>query len=251
MAEDPFSSGCSMNFGKPIRITDGVFQIRAIGARITALVEDNRVLLVDTGLQGSINPITSGLKELGLSLDHIETVVITHAHPDHCGGLAEIVERREIAVAAHRLDADVLSGNESAPNPFQNELLAKISGPVLPKLMGRAVPVDIRLEDGDLVPFGIEARTVHLPGHTAGSIALYLPSKRVIIVGDTLQYKLSRKLSPPSERVTQDFEEAVRSLEKLIDLDFEVICFSHFSPLRRNARESLRRMLERQSDSPR
>ena len=200
--------------------------------------------MVDTGLQGSLIPITGGLKDLGLSLDQIDTVVITHAHPDHCGGLAEVVTGRKIAVAAHRLDADIISGTKTPPNPLQNEMLARMAEPVLPKLMGRFVPIDMRLEDGDIIPFDTEVRVVHLPGHTAGSIALHLPSKRVIIVGDALQFKFSRKLSPPSHRVTQDSEEALRSLEKLLELDFDIICFSHFPPMRKNARAALHEMIE-------
>ena len=233
-----------MIFGKPIQATSGVFQFRALGARITVLVEDGRAILVDAGLQGSLIPITGGLKDLELSLDQIDTIVITHAHPDHCGGLGEVVAGRKIAVAAHRLDADIISGTKTPPNPLQNEFFAKMAEPVLPKLMGSLVPVDLSLEDGDLIPFGTEVRVVHLPGHTAGSIALHLPSKRVIIVGDALQYKFSRKLTPPSHRVTQDSEEALRSLEKLLDLDFDIICFSHFPPMRKNARAALREMIE-------
>ena len=116
--------------------------------------------------------------------------------------------------------------------------------PVLPKLMGGHVPVDLPLEDGDIIPFGAEVRVVHLPGHTAGSIALHLPTKRVIIVGDALQYRFSLKLSPPAEGVTQHPDEALRSLEKLLDLDFDIICFSHFPPMRKNPRAALRKMIE-------
>ena len=233
-----------MIFGKPIQVTHGVFQFRVLGARITVLIEDGRAILVDTGLQGSLLPITGGLKDLGLTLDHIDTVVITHAHPDHCGGLGELVEGTEIKVAAHRLDADIISGTVTPPNPLRNELLAKMAEPVLPKLMGDPVPVDLPLEDGDIIPFGAEVRVVHLPGHTAGSIALYLPTKRVIIVGDALQYRFSLKLSPPAEGVTQHPDEALRSLEKLLDLDFDIICFSHFPPMRKNPRVALRKMIE-------
>ena len=233
-----------MIFGKPIQVTHGVFQFRVLGARITVLIEDGRALLVDTGLQGSLLPITGGLKDLGLTLDHIDTVVITHAHPDHCGGLGELVEGTEIKVAAHRLDADIISGTVTPPNPLRNELLAKMAEPVLPKLMGDPVPVDLPLEDGDIIPFGAEVRVVHLPGHTVGSIALYLPTNRVIIVGDALQYRFSLKLSPPAEGVTQHPDEALRSLEKLLDLDFDIICFSHFPPMRKNPRVALRKMIE-------
>ena len=233
-----------MIFGRPIQVTNGVFQFRVIGARTTVLIEDGHAILVDTGLQGSLLPITGGLKDLGLTLDHLNTVVITHAHPDHCGGLAEVVAGRKIAVAAHRLDADIISGTRAAPNPLQIDLLARVAEPVLPKLMGDHVPVDIRLEDGDTVPFGTEVRVVHLPGHTAGSIALHLPAKRIVIVGDALQYKFSHKLSPPAHGVTQDSSAALHSLEKLLDLNFDVICFSHFPPMRKSPREALREMIQ-------
>ena len=238
-----------MIFGKPIQATDGVFQFRVIGSRSTVLVEDGRAVLVDTGLQGSINPIRSSLKQLGISLDSIDAVVITHAHPDHCGGLGEVVAGRNITVVAHQEDAEVISGTKTAPNPLQNEFFARMAEPVLPKLMGRFVPVDLHIEDGQIIPFGTEIRVVHLPGHTAGSIGLHLPSKRVIIVGDALQYKFSRKLSPPSHRVTQDSEKALRSLEKLLDLDFDIICFSHFPPMRKNARAALRQMIDEHNAS--
>ena len=236
-----------MIFGKPIQATDGVFQFRVIGARTTVLIEGGRAILVDTGLQGSLLPITSGLKDLGLSLDDIDTVVITHAHPDHCGGLGEVMREREITVAAHEIDADIISGAKPVPNPYKDDLLSKVAGPVIPKLMGSPVPVNMRLSDGDIIPFATEVRVVHLPGHTDGSIALHLPSKRAIIVGDALQYKFSRKLSPPSEWVTQDLQQALHSLEKLLELDFDVICFSHFPPMRKNARAALRKMVEEYS----
>ena len=86
---------------------------------------------------------------------------------------------------------------------------------------------------------------VHLPGHTPGSIGLYLPEKRVVIVGDALQYKLGRKLYPPASGVTQCPEEALRSLEKLLDLDFDIICFSHFPPMRNEPRKALEALLKR------
>ena len=233
-----------MIFGTPIQVTNGVFQFRAFGARVTVLIENGRAILVDTGLQGSLLPLSGGLKTLGLTLDSIDTVVITHAHPDHCGGLSEFVDGTEIKVAAHRLDADIISGTTTPPNPLKNELLAKVAEPVLPKLMGDPVPVDIPLEDGDIIPFGTEVRVVHLPGHTDGSIALHLPTKRVIIVGDALQYKFSLKLSPPAEGVTKDPEKALRSLQKLLDLDFDIICFSHFPTMRKSPRVALRKMIE-------
>ena len=231
-------------FGKPIRITNGVFQIRTIGARVTVLVEDGAVLLVDAGLRGSSGLITSGLRALGLSFDQIGCVVLTHAHPDHSGGLSELVSGTSITVAVHRLDADIIAGAVPPLNPAQKGLFAKIGQPLVTRLMGSPVTVDSRLEDGDSISFPTDARVVHLPGHTAGSIGLHLPEKRAIIVGDALQYKLARRLSPPAAGVTRHPLEAMRSLHKLLDLDFDTICFSHFPPMRKDAHTALRRLIQ-------
>ena len=87
-------------------------------------------------------------------------------------------------------------------------------------------------------------RVVHLPGHTEGSIALHLPYKGTIIVGDALQYKFARRLGPPAPGVTQRPEQAMRSVEKLLDMDFDTICFSHFPSMRNEPREALRRLIQ-------
>ena len=236
-----------MMFGKAIAITDGVFQIRAIGARVTVLVEDDEVLLVDAGFCGSSGTILQGLESLGLVSEQIGRVVITHAHPDHSGGLGELVTGRNVSVAVHLREADIIAGTTPPPSPLQNGLFWKVTQPIVSRLMGSPVPVDDRLEDGDVIPFGTEVRVVHLPGHTEGSIALHLPYRGTIIVGDALQYKFARKLSPPAPGVTRCPREAMRSVEKLLALDFDTICFSHFPPMRKEPREALRRLIQQHS----
>ena len=232
-----------MKLGNPIRVAPGVFQIRAIGARVTALAEGNDVILVDAGMKGSSGMIAESLESIGLSIDMVKTLVISHHHPDHAAGAAELIEGRDIAVMAHRLEAGVLTGREQPPNPIQNKLVARITAPVMEKISGSPTRVDVELEDGDLIPFGFPVQVAHLPGHTAGSIALYLPDRRLVIIGDALQYKLSLKLNPPATGVTEDPEQAMESLRKLLSLDFDTICFSHFSPMRSGARAALSSML--------
>ncbi len=241
-----------MRFGRPVKVAEGLFQVRALGARVTVVVEDGEVLLVDAGAKGSLGPILSGLKDLNLSPEQIERVVLTHYHPDHAGGLSELVEGRSVKVAAHHSEAAIIEGQEPPPNPLQHKLLAAVAQPVISLMSGRAVPVDEPLNDLDAVPFGEEARAVHVPGHTVGSIALYLPAKRAVIVGDALQYRLGWALSPPARGVTQEPETALQSLSRLLELDFDVICFSHFPPMRRGGHGALRRLLKRQDlDTPR
>ena len=232
-------------FGKPRRIVDGVFQLRAIGARVTVLVEDGDAILIDSGLPGSSRVVARGLGDCGITRDRISQVVITHAHPDHSGGLAELVAGTSVTVAVHESEADIVEGAIPAPNPLRSHFLAVLSRPAMSRLNGAPVSVDQRLKDGDLIPFPTEVRIVHLPGHTPGSIGLYLPEKGIVIVGDALQYKFGWRLYPPAPGVTSCPELAMHSLERLLPLDFHTICFSHFPPLRKNARESLRRLVER------
>ena len=227
---------------------DGVHQVRAIGARVTVLHNGDEVVLVDTGSRGSTGPITSGLEALGISPDRIGLIVLTHYHPDHSGGLAKMVAATSASVAAHRLEAPILEGKETAPDPYRNGVIATLTRPVIERLYDSPVEVDHRLEDGDRLPGGQRIIVVHTPGHTAGSICLYLPSKRLVIVGDALQYRL-RRLRPPASSVTQDGPQALESLKKLLPLDIETICFSHFPPLREDALGSLQRLVEREGAS--
>ena len=232
-------------FGRPVRIADGVFQLRALGARVTVLAEGGDAILIDSGLPGSSRILTRGLIDCGVSRDRISRVVITHAHPDHSGGLAELVDGTGITVAVHEAEADLVEDVASAPNPLRSRFLAALSRPAMSRLNGASVPVDQRLKDGDLIPFPTEVQVVHLPGHTPGSVGLYLPRKGIVIVGDALQHKFGWRLYPPAPGVTQCPDTAMRSLERLLALDFHTICFSHFPPLRKNAWESLRRLVER------
>ena len=234
-----------MKFGKPIKIDDGLFQIRAVGARVTVLVEDDKVLLVDAGARLSWGVILKGLKDINLTPAQIDQVVVTHHHPDHSGGLSGLVAATPVKVAAHRIEAPVIQGTEPLPSPFRQQFLATAAKPVVSSMIGGPVAVDETLNDGDVLPFGSGVRVIHVPGHTAGSIALYVPAKKAIIVGDALQYRFARKLGPPAPMVTQRPEEAIGSLEKLLSLDFDVICFSHFPPMREQPHTALRELVER------
>ena len=234
-----------MKLMRPVEVVPGVYQLTAIGAKVTVLLDDDGVVLVDAGVRGSLRLIAAGLRALDSSWEQVRLVVLTHYHPDHSGGLGELVGATSARVAVHRQEAGIINGEKPVPSPFRNPILAGVTQPFLPLLYGQPVKVDYLLEDGDRLPtMTEEVQTIHTPGHTRGSICLYLASKRVLIVGDVLQYRF-RRLSLPAAAVTQDPEQARESLKKLVSLDFDVICFSHFPPLRQHAREALQRLIQK------
>jgi glyoxylase-like metal-dependent hydrolase (beta-lactamase superfamily II) len=99
-------------------------------------------------------------------------------------------------------------------------------------LYGESFPpirVDGLLHDGDVLSInGLELRVYHTPGHTPGSVCLWTEAAdeaghktRVLIAGDTLW-------GGYSPRVGSDLDTWVRSLDRLLQLDFDVITFGHW-----------------------
>ena len=233
-----------MNLVRPIEVVPGIHQLRAIGARVTAILGQDGIVLVDAGGRGSLGLIAAGLQALGASVDQVKLIVLTHYHPDHSGGLRRLAEATRAKVAVHRHEERIISGTGPCPNPFHNRLLAWVTSPFIHLLYDHRARVEFLLDDGDALPLADGVQVIHTPGHTSGSICLYLAPQKLLIVGDALQHR-SGRLSPPAFSVTHDSRQARESLEKLLAVDFETICFSHFPVLRRDARKALLQLVQK------
>jgi glyoxylase-like metal-dependent hydrolase (beta-lactamase superfamily II) len=144
-------------------------------------------------------------------------------------------------VAVHQAEVPYVQHDAGArmPNPFQNTVVGLLMTPVLAMLQPRRFSVDLPLHDGDrLSPLG-GMEVIHTPGHTPGSISLHFPTQGLLIAGDALQHK-HRQFQLPSPLVSSDMAQARESVRKLAGLEFDVLCFSHFPPLEKNAARSLR-----------
>ena len=138
--------------------------------------------------------------------------------------------------AAHRIEAAAIAGAPGAviphPAPARHRWLRPILWPALRPLRPPAFPVATALDEGDWLPLLARARVVHTPGHTPGSISLHFPAEGALVVGDALQ-RAGDRLTLPTRWFSSDMEAAKASVRKLAELDFEVICFSHFQPMRK------------------
>lgn len=105
----------------------------------------------------------------------LKTIVVTHAHIDHAGGIAALHDATGAPVLMHRDDLFL----------YQNlEAQAAWLGVNTPA----AVPVDQFIKQGDSVRAGpISLEVLSTPGHSPGSISLYLPGDSArVFSGDTL-----------------------------------------------------------------
>ena len=202
-------------------VVTNVYQVSLPGTSVFMLLDDE-VTIVDSGWRGTGRSVLESLARLGRHPSEVSNIVVTHHHSDH------------------RDEAPFVQGDVTPPSPFTNRVLGRLISPLVASRKPRPVAVDLTLEDGDVLD---GMRVVHSPGHTPGSISIHLPRRGLLIVGDALEHRRGR-LGLPSSHFTADMGQAKRSIRKLAELDFDVLCFSHFPPIRGRAGPILRRFSE-------
>src|SRR6202165_3299591 len=126
-------------------------------------------IVIDPG-----DDITSIVEILDRRKFKVKAIVITHAHIDHIGGAAK------------------LNASTGAPvymNQNDSELARKLD--VQAAWLRMPVPdtprIDVDARDGDVIAVsGTSFHVLHTPGHTQGSVSLFIPQENKLIAGDTL-----------------------------------------------------------------
>jgi glyoxylase-like metal-dependent hydrolase (beta-lactamase superfamily II) len=131
--------------------------------------QSGEALVVDPG--DNIPQIQQILERHGLT---VKAIVITHAHIDHIGGAQKLRAATGAPIYMNEND-------EKLQNTM--DMQAAWLGVRTPE---RAT-IDTPARDGDIVrAAGAEFHVLHTPGHTPGSISLWLPSQTKLVAGDTL-----------------------------------------------------------------
>ena len=206
------------------------------GANVFLLVGDT-LTLVDTGFKGRSVHILKEVARLGYSPADIARIIITHHHADHTGSLAPLKEVTQAKVIAHPADAPYIDGRLPQPGPARPEWLGDTLAPLRGLWATIPVAVDVLVSDGDELPILGGITILHTPGHTPGSISLFLQKEGLVIVGDVLSNTAG--LSLPSKAFTIDLVQEINSIKRVASLDFAMICFGHGLPLRHRARQAI------------
>jgi glyoxylase-like metal-dependent hydrolase (beta-lactamase superfamily II) len=96
-------------------VVDGVIEIPIGYVHAYAVVVDDGVLLVDTGLPGRADKVVRAIEEARRRIGEVHTILLTHWHPDHVGGVAELRRRSGARIVAHAGDSSRISGAKPRP----------------------------------------------------------------------------------------------------------------------------------------
>jgi hydroxyacylglutathione hydrolase len=204
------------------QLADGVHQIRLAprDALNTYLLGD---VLVDAG-----TPQTAKRLLDSLAGRTVRAHALTHAHADHAGGSRAVADALDVPVWAGALDAaDVESGEPVAADTPLRPLLRRF---------GRypGVPVARQLREGDDIGQGFTV--LETPGHSAGHVAFWRASDRVLVAGDVFfnlhLVTLRPGLRQPPRPLTPDPVRNRESERRLAELAPSLVLSGHGPPLR-------------------
>lgn len=177
------------------------------------LLNLGELILIDAGAGWSVEKIVKNIERLGLDPKNLKKILLTHCHIDHIGGVPEIKKRFGSKIYIHNLDAPPL---ESGDSVLTAATWYQTSFP--------PTPVDVKLNfPEEVLRIGGEKLVcLHTPGHTPGSICIYLDrdGKRVLFAQD-----LHGPLLPEFGSNLNDWD---RSTRKLLDLEADILCEGHF-----------------------
>jgi glyoxylase-like metal-dependent hydrolase (beta-lactamase superfamily II)/8-oxo-dGTP pyrophosphatase MutT (NUDIX family) len=166
------------------------------------LVGEGEMALIDpgSGEKDELRELFALIEALERDGRKLTTVLLTHEHPDHRGGVAEVCKRWRVKVASHELTA-------------------------------RQVAADIKLADGDWVRLAgtrdWSLRAIHTPGHARGHLCFLHPRTQSLFTGDHIPGGTGTVIIDPPDGDMADY---LNSLRRLSGEPIQTLFPGHGSP---------------------
>jgi len=201
------------------------------GVNCYVLKAGDGFVLVDTGFQTQRAKLEQRLEETGCKRGELKMIILTHGDADHAGNCAYLRQKYGAPIAIHKDDASVVEtgdiGASHKPKPDKRSFVFRLLV-IFTKRLAERYPLekfkpDFTVDEGfDLVKYALQARVLHIPGHSKGSIGV-LTDDGDLFCGDMF-YNM------PGFSFIDDMEDYKASLAKLKNLSIKTIYPGHGRP---------------------
>lgn len=221
-----------------MQISESIHQVDRVNGNVFLVIDEKELTLIDTGMPRNAGKILAYVHKIGREPSDISRILLTHCHIDHVGSAYELRKLTNAKVAIHQDDAEYLAGTKTLPRP--KGATGVLFKAVSPFFKFTPFQPDIALRENDKVG---RLTVIHTPGHTPGSISLYEPEEKTLFAGDAVRFS-NGKITGPPERFTPDMNQAVKSIEKISHIDFDLMLSGHGEPLKPHASGKIKEFFE-------
>ncbi|RJP60782.1 MAG: MBL fold metallo-hydrolase [Deltaproteobacteria bacterium] len=235
-----------------MKVAPGIYQLKVaipdnpLGNLNCYLVEGKEGwLMVDTGwfTPEAFDSLKNGLKDMGIALTDIATIVVTHVHPDHFGLAGRIKQvSPNTKLLTHQFEADLIETRYIKFSALRDKVgtmlrrygvpsleLSSLDSSSMPALeFVRVTFPDRTLYGGEIIPTGrYNLEVIWTPGHSIGHICLYEPRNQLLFSGDHILPQITTNVSYHVQSGDNPLGDYLYSLHKLENLPVEKILPAH------------------------
>lgn len=218
------------------------------------LQNEQHVLLVDCGYAGFLPLLEIALSNHQLSVHQLTGIIITHHDIDHMGAAAELKKNHPaLQIYSSAIEAPYINGEKKSLRLVQAEqTLDSLPHDYKPGALQfienlktvQTVQVDQHLTLDHEVEWLKGVEILHTPGHMPGHISIYIRQSKTLIAADAVVIE-NGILEIANPQFTLDIDEALRSVEKLNQLEIDRIICYHGGLMQKDISGQLEQLLMR------
>ena len=215
-------------------VTSTIKTINA-GSNCFLVKTEGGFVLIDTGVAYKRTAVERELENAGCGAGDLKLIVLTHGDSDHADNGAFLRRKYGAPIAMHRDDAGMVGrGNMSHSRKAKPDRITAMGRVIM--LVGKVMTLvkpgdfdcfspDVHLEDGQsLAEYGFDAKVLHLPAHSRGSIGVLTPDGE-LFCGDFIY-----NFFGPNQVWVDDLAAANAGVERLKTLNVRTVYPGHGKP---------------------
>lgn len=211
-----------------------ILQVLSGRSNVYIVLKDEYVILIDTGKESAFRKLSQNINLLGLSVNKITHLILTHTHFDHCQSAKKIKDNSVCEIVVSYISEDTINKGYAKLPKGTTYITRQISR--LGRLIGKRkfgytpFKPDILIQ-GDYVLNNTDNRIkiIETPGHSDDSISILL-DREIAIVGDAMFGVLKNSIFPPYADNTYKM---IKSWNRLLNTDCDVFLPGHGKEIKR------------------